>query len=160
MIMQEGVRRMTQQLPLAERMGYVLKQVQQALRTAMDEALRQHGVTTAQYSVLRVLEEDSGLSGAALARRCFVAPQTANEMVTHLERLELVERHRSDDARVLRTYLTSEGRRLVHACDREVATIEDRMLRPLSETERQQLVKHLQQCVAALDDAHEQRQRA
>ena len=148
---------MTQKLPLEERVGYVLKQVQQALRTAMDEALRQHGLSTAQYSVLRVLEEDSGLSGAALARRCFVAAQTANEMVAHLERIGLIERQRSEDARVLRTYLTPEGRRLVHTCNRTVAAIEERMVRRLSEKERQQLVEHLQQCVAALDDAHERR---
>ncbi len=157
MIMQEGVGGMTQKLPLEERMGYVLKQVQQALRTAMDGALRQHGLSTPQYSVLQVLDEDPGLSGAALARRCFVTAQTANEMVTHLERIGLIERHRSDDARVLRTYLTPEGRRLVQTCDRAVAAIEERMVSRLSEKERQQLIEHLQQCAGALDGAHEPR---
>ncbi len=157
MIMQEGVGGMTRQLPLEERVGYVLKQVQQALRTAMDGALRQHGLSTPQYSVLQVLEEDPGLSGAALARRCFVTAQTANEMVTHLERIGLIERHRSDDARVLRTYLTPEGRRLVQACDQMVTALEERMVSRLSETERQQLIEHLQQCAEALDDAREPR---
>ncbi len=144
---------MTRQLPLEERIGYVLKQVQQALRTAMDGALRQHGLSTPQYSVLQVLEEDPGLSGAALARRCFVAAQTANEMVAHLERTGLIERHRSDDARVLRAYLTPEGRRLVQICDHMVAVIEERMVSRLREKERQQLIEHLQQCAEALDDA-------
>ncbi len=148
---------MTQKLPLEERMGYVLKQVQQTLRTAMDEALRQHGLSTPQYSVLQVLDEHPGLSGAALARRCFVTPQTANEMVAHLERVGLIERHRSDDARVLRTYLTPEGCRLVQTCDHMVAAIEERMVSRLSEKERQQLIGHLQQCAEALDDAREQR---
>ncbi len=148
---------MTRQLPLEERVGYVLKQVQQALRTAMDGALRQHGLSTPQYSVLQVLEEDPGLSGAALARRCFVAAQTANEMVAHLERIGLIERQRSDDARVLRTYLTPEGRRLVQICDHMVAAIEERMVSRLSEKERQQLIEHLQQCAEALDDAREPR---
>ncbi len=144
---------MTRQLPLEERVGYVLKQVQQALRTAMDEALRQHGVTTAQYSVLRVLEEDPGLTGAALARRCFVAAQTANEMVVYLEGIGLVERHRSHDARVRLTYLTHTGRKLIHDCDRTVAAIEERMVSRLCGRERQQLIEHLQQCAAALGDA-------
>jgi len=148
---------MTEKLPLEERIGYVLKQIQQALRTAMDGVLRQHGLSTPQYSVLQVLNENPGLSGAALARRCFVAAQTANEMVAHLERTGLIERHRSDDARVLRAYLTPEGRRLVHACDGTVAAIEERMVRRLSEKERQQLIEHLQQCVAALGEAHESR---
>jgi len=144
---------MARQLPLAERTGYLLKQVQQALRTAMDGALRQHGLSTPQYSVLQVLEEDPGLSGAALARRCFVTAQTANEMVAHLEQIGLIERHRSDDARVLRTYLTPEGRRLVQVCDQRVTAIEERMVSRLSETERQQLIEYLRQCAGALDDA-------
>lgn len=148
---------MSQQLPLEERVGHVLKRVQQALRAAMDGALRQHGLSTPQYSVLQVLEEDPGLSGAALARRCFVTAQTANEMVGHLERSGLIERHRSDDARVLRAYLTAEGRRLVQACDHLVAAVEERMVSRLSEKERRQLIQYLQQCAAALDNAQEPR---
>lgn len=148
---------MTHQVRLEERVGYVLKQVQQALRAAMDGALRQHGLSTPQYSVLQVLDEHPGVSGAALARRCFVAAQTANEMVAQLERIGLIERHRSDDARVLRAYLTPEGRRLVQTCDRAVAAIEERMVSHLSEKERQQLIEHLQECVEALDNVREPR---
>src|SRR2546430_2924114 len=93
-----------------ERTGYVLKQVQQALRAAMDEALRRQGLTSAQYAALSTLEREHGLSGAELARRCFVTPQTMNEMLGHLEAAGWVERRRGEDARVLRTYLTPTGR--------------------------------------------------
>ena len=138
---------------VGERVGYVLKQVQQALRAAMDEALRRHGVTTAQYAALSVLEEAPGLSGAALARRCFVTPQTMNEIVAHLETAGLVERRRGDDARVLRVALTAAGRDLVGACHQVVAAIEERMVSGLSPREQQQLLGGLRRCVEALDAA-------
>ncbi len=136
-----------------ERVGYVLKRVQQALRAAMDEALRRHGVTTAQYAALSVLEEVSGLSGAELARRCFVTPQTMNEIVAHLEAAGLVERRRGDDARVLRAALTANGQELVAVCHRAVGVIEERMVSGLSPREQRQLLGDLHRCIDALESS-------
>jgi len=136
-----------------ERVGYVLKRVQQALRVAMDEVLRRRGLTTAQYAALSVLEEAPGLSGAELARRCFVTPQTMNEIVAHLEVAGLVERRRGDDARVLRAALTAAGLDLVGVCHQAVAVIEERMVSGLSPRERQQLLGGLHRCVDALEAA-------
>lgn len=134
-----------------ERVGYVLKQVQQALRAAMDEALRRHGLTTAQYAALSTLEEAPGLSGAGLARRCFVTPQTMNEIVAHLEAVGLVERRRGDDARVLRATLTAAGRDLVAVCHQAVGVIEECMVSGLNPREQHQLLAGLRHCVDALE---------
>lgn len=142
---------MARQEPLEERVGYVLKRAQQALRAAMDEALRRRRLTTAQYAALSALEAAPGLSGAEVARRCFVTPQTLNEIVTHLEAAGLVERRRGDDARVLRAYLTADGLDLVGACHQVVAAIEARMVSGLSPREQRQLLDALHRCVAALE---------
>jgi len=142
---------MARQVPVEERVGWVLKRAQQALRGAMDEALRRRGLTTAQYAALSALEEAPGLSGAALARRCFVTPQTMNEIVAHLEASGLVERRRGDDARVLRAALTAAGLDLVGACHQTVAAIEDRMVSGLSPRERRHLLADLNRCVDALE---------
>jgi len=144
---------MVRQAPVEERVGWVLKRAQQALRAAMDEALRRRGLTTAQYAALNALEEASGLSGAELARRCFVTPQTMNEIVAHLEAGGLVKRRRGDDARVLRADLTAAGLDLVSACHQTVAAIEERMVSRLSPRERQQLLDGLRRCVDALEEA-------
>ena len=144
---------MARHVRVEERVGYVLKQVQQALRAAMDEVLRRRGVTTAQYAALSTLEEAPGLSGAELARRCFVTPQTMNEIVAHLEAVGLVERRRGDDARILRAALTAAGQDLVVVCHQAVGVIEERMVSGLSPHERQQLLSSLRRCVDALEAA-------
>ncbi len=144
---------MARQARVEERVGWVLKRAQQALRAAMDEALRRRGLTTAQYAALSTLEEAPGLSGAEVARRCFVTPQTLNEIVTHLEASGLVERRRGDDARVLRAYLTAAGLDLVGACHQVVAAIEERMVSGLSPRERRHLLDDLHRCVDALESA-------
>jgi len=144
---------MARQMPVEKRVGWVLKRARQALRAAMDEALRRHGLTTAQYAALSALEAGPGLSGAAVARRCFVTPQTMNEIVAHLEAVGLVERRRGDDARVLQVYLTATGQNLVGACHQAVAAIEERMVSELSPSERRQLLDSLRHCVDALEQA-------
>src|SRR3712207_8022525 len=70
---------------LGGRVGYELKRAQHALRSEMDGALRGVGLTTPQYAALSVLEGEEGISGALLARRCFVTPQTMNGILVNLE---------------------------------------------------------------------------
>ena len=70
---------------VGSRIGYQMKRAQHALRLGMDGALREAGLTTPQYAAMAVLEGEV-LSGAALARRCFVTPQTMNGILVNLER--------------------------------------------------------------------------
>ncbi len=137
-----------------EQVGYVLKQVQQALRAAMDTALRRHGLTTPQYAALSALAGGGALSGAELARRGFVTPQTMNGIVINLEAAGFVER-RGDpgDARVLRVALTPAGRARFDECQRAVGAIEERMVSGLRADERVWLLDALRRCKAALTAA-------
>src|SRR3954466_11229941 len=97
---------------VTDRIGYQLKRAQQALRTAMDEGLRAHGLTTPQYAALTHLEAAEPLSGAELARRCFVTAQTMNAILVGLERARLVERApHANHGRVRDEGLTNERRR-------------------------------------------------
>ena len=50
------------------KVGYQMKRAQHALRFEMDRALREVGMTTAQYAALSTLEAAPGLSAAELAR--------------------------------------------------------------------------------------------
>src|SRR5215471_2871168 len=100
-----------------ETVGYQLKNAQQALRAAMDTVLRGRGVTTPQYAVLAFLEQSPGLSGAQLARRAFVTPQTMNRIVANLETAGLIERGPHPElGRVLETRLSQRGRKLLAKC--------------------------------------------
>jgi len=136
---------------MEEQVGYVLKRVQQALRAAMDDAVRCHGLTTPQYVTLHALGTGGALSGAELARRSFVTPQTMNGIVGNLAAAGLVER-RADptDARVLRVALTPAGRARLDACGRAVAAIEEQLLSGLRPEERPWFLDALRRCAAAL----------
>jgi DNA-binding MarR family transcriptional regulator len=138
---------------------YLVKQVESAIRARLDAALRQHGVTTVQYTALTVLQHRGNLSSAQLARRSFVRPQTMHEVVVGLERQGLIEREPSTDRRhVLLARLTREGRQKLAECRADVDLIEREMVVDLTETEHDTLRSLLERCHLAL--AHPMRETA
>jgi DNA-binding MarR family transcriptional regulator len=107
------------------RSGYLLRQAWHAFRSAMEAALRAHGLTSAQYAVLSVLARDPGMSGADLARACNTTPQATNGVLATLERAALVERRaHATHGRILQATLTAEGKRRLQAATPAVAALE------------------------------------
>jgi DNA-binding MarR family transcriptional regulator len=136
------------------RIGYQLKRAHQAFCQVVDDALRQAGLTTAQYAVLGFLEEAGALSNAELARRCYVTPQTMNQIVASLETRGILQRSaHPTHGRILHTSLTKQGRRLVAQAHERVGAVEARMTAGLSEAERDQLTRMLGACATALTPA-------
>ena len=138
------------------RVGYQMKRAQHALRTEMDRALREMKLTTPQYAVLSALEATPGLSGAELAKRSFVTPQTMNQIVVKLEDARLVARRpHPKHGRVLQTYLTDKGEKLVSQAHRIVESIEERMLTRLNRDEQRCLLDALRSCADSLESREE-----
>jgi len=136
--------------------GYHLKRAQQALRMAMDEGLRAQGLTTPQYAALTHLEADEPLSGAELARRCFVTAQTMNAILVGMERARLVERApHAKHGRVIEARLTTRGRAKVRDAHRTVFRIEERMLSNITSAGRRKLNETLRQLVENLKTSEE-----
>ena len=136
--------------------GYQLKRTQHALRLRVDEVLKKVGLTTPQYAALSVLEDSPGLSGAALARRSFVTPQTMNMIVARLERAGLIARSpHPEHGRVLQAYLTNEGKTLVSGAHEVVEAVEERMLAGLGLEDRVRLAGTLNGCADALEDVRD-----
>jgi DNA-binding MarR family transcriptional regulator len=107
------------------RSGYLLRQAWNAFHGAMESALRNHGLTGAQYAVLSVLARDPGLSGADLARACNTTPQAMNGVLATLERNGLVDRRpHPTHGRVLQANLTREGERRLNAATPSVQALE------------------------------------
>ncbi len=137
---------------LGSRVGYELKRAQHALRLEMDGALKEEGLTTPQYAALSVVEGEEGLSGALLARRCFVTPQTMNGILVNLKKAGLLERRaHPEHGRMLQAYLTGDGERMLSRAHALAEAIEGRMLGDLTEDERARLLAVLRGCADALE---------
>ena len=142
---------------LEQHIGYMLKWAQHALRMHMADALRALGTTAAQYAALGVLAESPGLSGAELARRCFVTPQSMNAIVVSLEAAGLVARSPHPvHGRIIETSLTEAGRKLLDWGNRAVWEVERKMLDGLSTQDSAMLLDLLRRCTTNLEPERRQ----
>ncbi len=130
------------------RLTYTVKQLELAIRAFMDSHVREHGLTTLQYTALTVLQRQPGMSGAQLSRRSFVSPQAGSEMIAHLERKGLIVREPDPkNRRILRISLTEEGDQAVRACEGWMRQLETTMLTGVSTPEAEKLHSLLNTCV-------------
>jgi DNA-binding MarR family transcriptional regulator len=132
-------------------MMYLVKQVELAVRSHLDDMLRPIGLTALQYTALTVLERHADMSSAQLARHSFVTAQSMADMITSLEGRGLIERHRDRaDRRRLVMALTASGRDLLDRYRDQVTALETRMLAGLTQDEITGLRHILHTCHANL----------
>ncbi|HEX3594455.1 MAG TPA: MarR family transcriptional regulator [Polyangiaceae bacterium] len=135
----------------APRVSYLVKWVERGLRVRLDTALAARGVSTQEYTALSVLARREGLSSAQLARRTLVTAQAMNQLVIGMERRGLIVRRADPEHnKIQRASLTAAGRRVLAACDRATAPVEDQMLSGLSPAKIKELRRALSTCVEAL----------
>ncbi|MBC3844263.1 MarR family transcriptional regulator [Streptacidiphilus sp. 4-A2] len=138
-------------MSIDQRLGHHLKRAEQELIAAKHAALRPFKLSTPQYTVLLVLWEEPGLSGAGLARRCLVTPQTMSSVLGTLEGRGLVERKPHPiHHHILEARLTRSGRALLTKADVPAMAVEQALDAEFSAAEREQLVGLLARCTTAL----------
>jgi DNA-binding MarR family transcriptional regulator len=126
---------------------YVVKQLELAVRSRLDEMLKSSGITALQYTALTVLDHHEGLSPARLARHSFVTPQSIADLIANLERRKLVRRERNPhNRRELVVSLTGTGRELLARYETVVQEIERDMTARLGAAEAEQLRGMLDAC--------------
>jgi DNA-binding MarR family transcriptional regulator len=130
---------------------YLVKQVELAIRSHLDDLLRPARLTALQYTALTVLERHPDLSSAQLARNSFVTAQSMADMITTLEGRGLIERHRDrTDRRRLVVALSIDGRKLLDRHRDQVDALEEQMLAGLTKAQISSLRRNLHACHANL----------
>jgi MarR family transcriptional regulator, organic hydroperoxide resistance regulator len=133
------------------RAAQMMKRILIHFRSQMDERLRPQGVTTAQLQVLKAIREKPGVSGAQLARSCYMTPQSAQALLKGLEDDGWIVRSKDRvNDRILTALLTAEGERLLVTAEKAAKGIEVRLWRGVSEGSVDALNAVLEQCLANL----------
>ena len=130
---------------------YLVKQVELAVRSHLDDLLRPVGLTALQYTALTVLERQPDLSSAQLARNSFVTAQSMADMITALEGRGS-DRTAPRPGRPPPTGRGADpgGRELLGRYRDQVSDLEAQMLAGLTKTEISGLRRGLHACHANL----------
>jgi len=126
---------------------YLIKQVELAVRSALDDVVATVDLTALQYTALTVLERHPGITSAELARNSFVRAQTMAEMVTVLLGRDLVTRERDEhNRRQFLLSLSEQGQGVLDQIFDAVADIESRMLEGFDAGQTEILRTYLLRC--------------
>jgi DNA-binding MarR family transcriptional regulator len=146
-------------LPLDEnqgRLSYWLFYAQRCVAYAYAEVLRAHCeergkpyvITPPQWGALSLLLVQDGMTIGTMSQKRGVDAPTATGIITRLEQNGLVERrHNREDRRVVKIYLTDEGRDISNTLVSSVEHFEQSMKRGFSESEMDRFLAQLQQLI-------------
>src|SRR6266699_1114757 len=152
-------------LPLADnrgRLSYLLFYTERCVVYAYAAVLRAHCeergkpyiITPTQWGALSLLLVQDGMTIGTMSQKRGVDAPAATGIITRLEQSGLVERrHDREDRRVVKVYLTEEGRDIMSFLSAEVATFNATMTREISDTEQRDLIAKLQKIIANLTAA-------
>src|SRR5207245_11439622 len=111
-----------------ERLGMLVKRAEQAMVRAKSTALKSVGLTPSQYVALFELDQQPGITAAALARACLVTPQAMMILLKTMEQQGLITRSpHPRHPNVLELHISDVGREALHAARERVDPIEPRV---------------------------------
>ena len=146
-------------LPLDDnrgRLSYWLFYAQRCVAYAYAEVLRAHCeergklyvITPPQWGALSLLLVHDGMTIGTMSQKRGVDAPAATGIITRLEQNGLVERrHDREDRRVVKVYLTDEGRYISNTLVSSVEQFEQSIKRGFSEGELDRLLAQLQQLI-------------
>lgn len=98
---------------MGESVLYLMSVARARCLSAVDARMAELGLTTAQFGILKVVQDGSDDTAAELCRRYNMDPGSMARMLDKLDEKGLIRRERSsEDRRVVRIDLTDEGRAL------------------------------------------------
>ena len=125
----------------------------EVMRAHCEERGKPYVITPPQWGALSLLLAQDGLTIGTMSQIRGVDAPTGTGIITRLEQNGLIERrHDREDRRVVKVYLTDEGRDIVHTLASPVEQFDQSMKRGFSEGEQDRLLAQLQQIIANVSE--------
>lgn len=129
---------------LYEMPAHLIRRCHQICQGLFHEEFEKHGITPIQYAVLKLLSKHSGVEQITLAGLAALNRSTAGDVLKRMETAGLLERRESpEDRRVWLVHLTSAGEIVLNKVEAAVVRVQDRLLAPLNDGEREQFLGFL-----------------
>ncbi len=127
------------------------------LKRGLELVLKPHGITSAQYNVLRILRGagERGLHCGGIAERMITAEPDVTRLLTRMERLGLLTRHRDGhDRRVVTAFATKRALQLLGELGESLRELQRRQFALLSDDEIDALIGGLEKVRESASGEH------
>ena len=118
-----------------------------ALKRGLDLLLKRHGITSAQYNVLRILRGAGaeGLNCSGIAERMITAEPDVTRLLTRMESLGLLTRRRdSIDRRLVTATATERGLQLLKEVAQPLRALQEHQFALLNQDALERLIAGLE----------------
>lgn len=131
----------------------LLAQFSQMYRSAIDSFMDQAGMHRGQALLLCKIVDKDGMTQSEVAEALSVQGATITNMLKRMEEASLVVRQRDEaDNRLVRVYVTDQGRELEKTIVEQLALLEESLLAGISHEDRNTLRRLVWQMMANLSD--------
>jgi MarR family transcriptional regulator, lower aerobic nicotinate degradation pathway regulator len=138
---------------LYARPGFLLRRAHQISAAVFEDECRDLALTPAQFGVLTVLKAHPGLGQSSLARALGFDKVTVLRVLRGLQARGLVTRAQAEGSRrSVAVVLTPKGQEVLRQAQRPAEKAYKRLLAPLDDAQRAQLVQLLQLLTGELED--------
>jgi len=135
-----------------QRPGFLLRRAHQISASIFERACADLAITPAQYGVLCIIQEQSGIDQSSLARALAFDKVTVLRVLKGLEERGFCQRAiSSENRRQMSVNLTAAGQRLLQQANEPVQKAHDTLMSPFSLAERAQFMALLQKLTTQLD---------
>jgi DNA-binding MarR family transcriptional regulator len=142
-------------LPLEDQTFIALQKTADTLGQEAEQLLKANGLTGAQYNVLRILRgaEPAGLACSDIGERMISHDPDMTRLLDRMEKRGMITRQRqTDDRRVVKTRITSDGLGLLKRLDQPVRELHKRQFRHLPAARLKTLAELLEEiCVGGVE---------
>jgi len=124
-----------------------------ALKRGLDLLLKRHGITSAQYNVLRILRGagERGLHCSGIAERMITAEPDITRLLMRMERLGLLERRRDGiDRRMVTAFATERSLQLLDEVEMPLHDLQEHHFALLSDRDIEALIGGLEKVRASI----------
>ncbi len=125
------------------------------LKRGLEVVLKKHGITSAQYNVLRILRgaDERGLHCGGIAERMITAEPDITRLLTRMERLSLLVRRRDGtDRRMVTAFATERGLQLLDELHEPLRELQQRQFALLSDDEIDALIEGLEKIRESMEE--------
>lgn len=133
---------MTDQLDLYDKPGHIIRRCHQISVSIFAAECKEFDISPRQYGVLAVTGKRPGVDQVTLAGLVALDSASTGSVIARLEKRGLIERQPDElDKRFRRVFLTDRGRALLEAVNPSVDRAQERILAPLTPSERETFVR-------------------
>lgn len=114
--------------------------------------VRDMGIQHGQMPIIMIVYENDGCSQKEIAEKMGTTPPTVNVSIQRLEKADIVCRKRdANDQRIMRVYLTENGKGIVRKIQEESIAVEKVMFNNFSEAELCLLRRFFEQIISNIE---------